>query len=104
MEDWPEYQNHTVPNSCVMDQITQQAALLSARIGIEVAPISIYEYESWKDAFKVRPSATNGHVVVRSILLWRVESRAPIVDPCHAPSCQQRLEPVTGAADLLPNV
>ena len=55
MEDWPEYKDLTVPNSCVMDQITQQGALLSARIGIEVAPVSIHEYEIWADAIKVLP-------------------------------------------------
>ena len=53
MEDWPSYANITVPNSCNMDQVTQQATLLSARIGIEVAPISLYKYEDWLDSFKV---------------------------------------------------
>ena len=36
MESWPDYEKVTIPNSGVMDQITQNAALISARIGVQV--------------------------------------------------------------------
>lgn len=38
MEDWDAYKGVADANAIVMDQITQNAVLVSARIGIEVAP------------------------------------------------------------------
>lgn len=52
MEDWPSYENFTVPNNVVMDQITLNAVLTSSRIGIEVAISSLFT-QSWEDAEEV---------------------------------------------------
>ena len=52
MEDWPSYENFTVPNNVVMDQITLNAVLASSRIGIEVAISSLFT-QSWEDAEEV---------------------------------------------------
>lgn len=50
MEDWEAYKGITEANAVVMDQITQNAVLLSARIGIEVAPGSLNGLQSWDAA------------------------------------------------------
>jgi len=50
MEDWDAYKPFTEPSSVVMDQITQNAVLMSARIGIEVAPGSQNGLQSWDAA------------------------------------------------------
>lgn len=54
MEDWEAYKGVTEPNSAVMDQITQNAVLTSARIGIEVAHGSLDRLQNWNAAFQVR--------------------------------------------------
>ena len=53
MESWDAYKDVTFANSIVMDQITQQAVLASARIGIEVAPGSLEKLD-WGAAHTVR--------------------------------------------------
>ena len=72
MEDWPEYENVTLPNSCEMDQITQNAAILSARIGIEVAPVTLFNIEVWHDSWRVRTLSPEGAAPLCSEL-----------SPCH---------------------
>ena len=47
MENWEAYENVTMPGSAVMDQITQNAVITSARIGIEVAPGSLPDLMDW---------------------------------------------------------
>ena len=54
MENWPAYKNVTMPNSVVMDQLTEIAVHTSARIGIEVAHGSLEGLQNWDAAYKVR--------------------------------------------------
>jgi len=53
MADWPAYEKISIKGTCVMDQITLNSALLSARIGVMVAPISQGQRKDWEPAYKV---------------------------------------------------
>ena len=53
MEQWLDYEKVTVPNSGVMDQMTQNAALTSARIGVQIACGNFDIIYDWEPAYKV---------------------------------------------------